>query len=151
MSEHHASVVWSRTSADFTYESYNRAHEMRFKNGAVVLPASSAPEFRGDKARVDPEEAFVASLSSCHMLTFLALCARKRLTVESYEDNAVGMLEKGADGKLWMSRVALRPHVCFASSVTVSRETLAEIHHSAHQECFIANSVKTSVTVESRG
>ena len=90
MSEHHASVVWKRTSADFTYDTYNRAHEVRFKDGAIVLPASSAPAFKGDADRVDPEEAFVASLSSCHMLTFLAICARKRMTVESYEDDAVG-------------------------------------------------------------
>src|SRR5215467_8172024 len=109
MSEHHASVNWKRTSADFTYDTYNRAHEVRFKGGAIVLPSSSAPAFRGDAERVDPEEAFVAALSSCHMLSFLAICARKRLTVESYEDDAVGFLEKRADGKLWMARVTLNP------------------------------------------
>ena len=95
MSEHHAIVVWKRTSADFTYDTYNRTHEVRFKDGAIVLPASSAPAFKGDADLVDPEEAFVGSLSSCHMLTFLAICARKRLTVEIYEDDAVGYLEKG--------------------------------------------------------
>src|ERR1700753_3782567 len=78
MSEHHAGLRWARTSDDFTYDSYNRAHEMRFKDGAIVLAASSAPAFRGDAERVDPEEAYVASLASCHMLTFLAICARKR-------------------------------------------------------------------------
>src|SRR3984957_2832881 len=99
MSVHRAAVRWKRTSADFTYDSYNRAHDVMFKEGVIVLPASSAPAFKGDADRVDPEEAFVASLSSCHMLTFLAICARKRLVVESYEDDASGTLEKGADGK----------------------------------------------------
>ena len=148
MSEHHASVVWKRTSADFTYDSYNRTHEIRFKDGAIVLPASSAPTFKGDADRIDPEDAFVASLSSCHMLTFLAICARKRLTVESYEDDAVGFLEKGANGKLWMARATLRPRVHFATGTVVDEKTLADIHHKSHEECFIANSVKTDVAVE---
>ena len=148
MSEHHASIRWVRSSPDFTYDSYNRAHDMRFKDGAVVLPASSAPAFKGDAERVDPEEAFVASLSSCHMLTFLALCARKRLTVESYEDDAVGHLEKADGGKLWMARVTLRPRVRLAAGSSVDAKTLAEIHHNSHEECFIANSVKTDVAVE---
>ena len=108
MSEHRASIVWRRTSDDFTYDTYNRAHEVRFKGGAIVLPSSSAPMFKGDVERVDPEEAFVASLSSCHMLTFLAICARKRLVLDSYEDDAVGQLEKGENGKLWMAHVTLR-------------------------------------------
>jgi len=151
MSDHHAAVRWTRTSADFNYNSYNRAHEMRFKNGDVVLAASSAPAFKGDGERVDPEEAFVASLSSCHMLTFLAICARKRLTVDAYDDEAVGMLEKGADGKLWMGHVMLRPRVRFAPDIKVDRATLNEIHHLSHEECFIASSVKTDVAVEPRG
>lgn len=148
MSEHQASVVWKRTSADFTYDTYNRAHEVRFKGGAIVLPASSAPTFKGDADRVDPEEAFVGSLSSCHMLTFLAICARKRLTVESYEDIAVGHLEKGEAGKLWMTRATLRPRVRFAPGTRMDDETLADIHHKSHEECFIASSVKTVVAVE---
>lgn len=148
MSEHHASVVWKRASADFTYHTYNRTHEMRFKDGAIVLPASSAPAFKGDADRVNPEEAFVASLSSCHMLTFLAICARKHLTVESYEDDAVGYLEKGQGGKLWMARTTLRPRVRFAAETQVDERTLADIHHKSHEECFIANSVKTDVAVE---
>jgi len=148
MSEHHAAVAWRRKSSDFTYESYNRAHEMRFKGGAIVLPASSAPAFRGDAERVDPEEAYVASLSSCHMLTFLAICARKRLAVETYEDEAVGFLEKGEAGKLWMARVILRPRIRFAPGVKPDAAQLAELHHLAHGQCFIASSVKTEVTVE---
>jgi organic hydroperoxide reductase OsmC/OhrA len=147
MSTHHASVRWSRTSADFTYDSYNRAHEVRFKDGAIVLPASSAAEFKGDAGRVDPEEAFVGSLSSCHMLTFLAICARKRLVVDSYEDDASGVLEKGEGGKLWMAHVTLRPQVRFAAGTKVDRAALESIHHQSHGECFIANSVKTQVSV----
>jgi organic hydroperoxide reductase OsmC/OhrA len=150
MSEHHASIRWKRTSADFTYDSYNRAHEMRFNEGTIVVPASAAPAFKGDIDRVDPEEAFVAALSSCHMLTFLALCARKRLVVDSYDDDAVGVMEKGSDGKLWVSRVTLRPRIRFAAGTSVEPAALAEIHHRAHGECFIANSVKTDVSVETQ-
>ncbi len=147
MSEHQASIIWHRTSADFTYDTYNRAHEVRYKSGAIVVPSSSASEFKGDADRVDPEEAFVAALSACHMLTFLAICARKRITVESYEDDAVGLLEKDG-GKLWMTRVTLKPRVRFASGTEIDAAKLAEIHHKSHEECFIANSVKTDVTVE---
>lgn len=148
MSEHHASVRWARASRDFAYENYNRAHEMRFKSGEIALAASSAPAFRGDADRVDPEEAYVASLSSCHMLTFLAICARKRLTVDSYEDDAVGFLETGENGKLWVSRVTLKPRVRFATGMNVDAQVLAKIHHQSHEECFIANSVKTEIAVE---
>lgn len=147
MSEHHARIVWKRQSADFTYDTYNRAHEVRFKGGEIVLPASSAPSFKGDAERVDPEEAFVASLSSCHMLTFLAICARKRLTVESYEDDAIGYLEKDEKGKLWMARVVLNPDIRFAADSAVDEQTLSKIHHDAHEHCFIASSVKTDVSV----
>ncbi len=147
MTEHHAAVRWMRSSADFTYDSYNRAHDVTFKHGDVVLPGSSNPAFRGDAERVDPEEAYVASLSACHMLTFLAICARKRLTVDSYEDDAVGFMEKGSNGKLWISRVVLHPQVTFAAGTAPDAAALAEIHHLSHGECFIANSVKTDVSV----
>jgi organic hydroperoxide reductase OsmC/OhrA len=148
VAEHHASVIWTRTSPDFTYDTYNRAHEVRYKSGAIVVPSSGAPMFKGDADRVDPEEAFVAALSACHMLTFLAICARKRITVDAYEDDAVGFLEKGENGKLWMTRVTLKPRVRFADGAAVDAAKLADIHHKSHEECFIANSVKTDVTVE---
>jgi organic hydroperoxide reductase OsmC/OhrA len=150
MSCHRAGVRWSRQSADFTYDSYNRAHEMTFKEGAIVLPSSSAPAFKGDADRVDPEEAYVASLASCHMLTFLAICARKRFAIDAYDDDADGALEKGPNGKLWMAHVTLRPRVRFTSGVNIDGATLAELHHLAHAECFIANSVNTDVAVEPR-
>ena len=149
MNEHHATIRWKRTSADYTYDTYNRAHEIAFKDGAVTLAASSAPDFKGEDDRVNPEEAFVAALSSCHMLTFLAICARKRLTVETYDDDAVGFLDRGPSGKLWMARVVLRPRVRFAGAIDDA--TLADLHHKAHENCFIANSVATNVSVEPRG
>jgi len=148
MSEHHASIRWTRTSADFRYDTYNRAHDMMFNNGAIVVPASAAPAFKGDIDRVDPEEAFVAALASCHMLTFLAICARKRIVVDSYEDDAVGIMEKNANGKLWVSRVTLQPRITFAGGTSPSAAVLADIHHQSHEECFIANSVKTNVSVK---
>lgn len=147
MSEHHASVRWRRSSADYTYDTYNRAHDVTFKDGAIVLPGSANIAFKGDADRVDPEEAYVASLSACHMLTFLAICARKRLTVDSYADDAVGIMEKGSNGRLWVSRVTLRPRVIFAAGTAPDAAALADIHHKSHEECFIANSVKTDVSV----
>lgn len=148
MSEHRAALRWKRMTSDFTYQTYNRTHEVLFKDGAVVLPSSSAPEFRGDADRVDPEEAYVASLSGCHMLTFLALCARRRFTLDSYEDEASGWLEKREDGKMWISRVTLRPRVRFSEGTDIAPEELERLHHQAHEECFIANSVKTEVGVD---
>ncbi len=150
MSEHHADVHWVRTSSDFTYDSYNRSHEVRFKKGTVVIPGSAAPEFRGDGKAPDPEEQFVGSLSTCHMLTFLAIAARKRLTVDAYDDEAVGILEKGANGKYWVTRVTLRPRVRFSADINIDRKTLDDLHHRAHEGCFIANSVTTHVSVEPR-
>lgn len=147
MSEHHATISWVRGSSDFTYETYSRAHTWRFPNG-VELDASSAPEYLGSAERVNPEEAFVASLSSCHMLTFLALAARKRLIINSYEDAAFGVLEKNSDGKLAVTRVVLRPAATFASEAALSPEALQQLHEKAHQLCFIANSVRTAVSIE---
>ena len=148
MSEHNVTVHWDRTSATFAYEDYNREHEWQFDGGRTIVQASAAVEFRGKAELVDPEEAFVASLSSCHMLTFLALCAKKRATVESYTDQAVGYLEKNADGRLAITRVVLRPRVTFADGHAPGASVLSEIHETAHRQCFIANSVKTQVSVE---
>lgn len=145
MSEHHATVQWRLRDDDFSYEGYNREHEWVF-GGDVRVPASAAPEFFGRAGHVDPEAALVASLSSCHMLTFLALCARRRLTVESYRDEASGTLEKNDDGRLAVTRVTLRPEVAFRDSAP-DAQTLESLHHKAHEHCFIANSVKTEVTV----
>lgn len=147
MHEYRATTVWKRTSSDFTYETYNRAHDVTFGGGEVV-PWSAAPEFKGEANRVNPEEAFVASLSTCHMLTFLAVAARKRFTIDSYVDEAVGVMEKNAQGKYWVSRVTLRPKVTFTGDRQPSTQEISELHHAAHDNCFVANSVKSEVTVE---
>jgi organic hydroperoxide reductase OsmC/OhrA len=102
----------------------------------------------GTEDCVDPEEAFVASLSACHMLTFLALCTKERLVVESYEDDAVGLLEKNADGNMAITSLTLRPNIVFSVG-DPSQETLDKLHHDAHGMCFIASSVKSEITVES--
>jgi organic hydroperoxide reductase OsmC/OhrA len=145
VTELRASLRWQRTTPDFAYDTYDRSHEVRFGSG-VEIPASAAEEFKGDPKRVNPEEMFVAALSSCHMLTFLAIAARKKLVVDAYEDDASGWLAKNADGKLAMKRVVLRPRVRFAGEV--SAEQLAKLHDKAHENCFIALSVTTDVTIE---
>jgi organic hydroperoxide reductase OsmC/OhrA len=146
MSEHRATIDWQRTSADFTYATYNRAHEWRFK--AVAVPASATKEYRGEEERVNPEEALVAALSSCHMLTFLAVAAKRKLVLDSYHDDAVGVLEKNAEGKLAITRVTLRPKIAWSGGAVVSAADLDKMHHDAHVGCFIAKSVTTKVTVE---
>jgi organic hydroperoxide reductase OsmC/OhrA len=147
MSEHQATISWDRGSDDFSYEAYSRDHIWEFENGAKI-EASAAPEFHGSPENVDPEEAYVAALSSCHMLTFLAIAARRRFVVDSYTDSAVGYLEKNAYGKLAVTRVVLRPKVSFAKEACPSSEEIQRLHHLAHAECFIANSVQTSISVE---
>jgi organic hydroperoxide reductase OsmC/OhrA len=149
MSEHRAQISWQRGGVDFGYETYSRDHDWRFGAGPS-LRASAAPEYRGSAALPNPEEALVAALSSCHMLTFLAIAARKGLTVDAYDDEAVGHLEKNAEGRLAVTRVVLRPRVRFAGAAP-DAATLAALHESAHRGCFIANSVKTDVRVEPPG
>jgi len=147
MSEYRVTVSWRRQSAGFTYEEYNREHTWSFDAG-IQVRASAAPAFRGKLDCVDPEEAFVAALSSCHMLTFLAIASRKRLVVDSYEDDAVGYMEKNAEGKLAVTRVILRPRIKFSGPEAPTGDQLAKLHEHSHHECFIANSVLTEVTVE---
>jgi organic hydroperoxide reductase OsmC/OhrA len=147
MSEHTANIAWKRTSDDFSYDAYSRDHTWSFPSGDVVR-ASAAPAYLGAENRVDPEEAFVAALSSCHMLTFLAIAARKRMIVDDYSDHAVGFMEKNDGGKLAVTRVVLHPDVRFSGDRIPTDEQLAKMHHLAHQECFIANSVTTRITIE---
>lgn len=146
MSEHKATISWSRGAPEFSYETYTRDHSWRF-DGGVQVAASAAPSYKGSPACVDPEEAFVAALSSCHMLTFLALAARKRFVIDGYDDEAIGFLEKNADGKLAITRVELRPKIRFGGDEQPSADEIERLHHLAHEHCFIANSVKTEVTV----
>lgn len=145
MHEHRASVTWRRESETFDYPSYNRSHYWRFESG-ITLPASAAPRFLGTPDCVDPEEAFVAAISSCHMLTFLAICSRKRILVDAYTDNAVGFMEENAQGKLAITRVHLAPDIRFGPNPP-TQEAIRKIHRLSHQECFIANSVSTEIVV----
>ncbi|SRR6266536_2986719 len=145
MSEHVVDVSWSRGENEFTYDTYSRDHEWRF-DGGITLPASANPKYLGTPGPVDPEEAFVAALSSCHMLTFLAIAARKRLVVDAYDDHAVGVMAKNEQGRLAITHVTLHPKIVWAGPEP-DAETLERLHHRAHVECFIANSVTTSVTV----
>ncbi len=147
MSEHHATVEWERTTDGFDYDEYNREHQLLFDEPIVVV-GSAAPEFKGKSPSVDPEQAFVASLSACHMLTFLAIASKKRIGVLSYTDNAVGYLEKNEDGKLCITRVMLRPVITFEDGVEMDPDALTRLHERAHDNCFIANSVLTEVVVE---
>lgn len=149
MSEHVATIAWKRETESFAYDHYNRAHEWSF-DGGVTVPGSASPLYKGDADRVDPEEAFVAALSSCHMLTFLAIAARKKLVVDAYEDRAVGHMDKNAEGKIAITSVDLHPHIVFAPGVEVDAATLKKMHHDAHEHCFVANSVKTLVIVHSK-
>jgi len=150
MSTYTATVRWTRDpSTDFAKGQYSRAHEWAFDGGAVV-PASPSPHVVpapwSDQAGVDPEEAFVASLASCHMLFFIDFARRDGWIVDEYVDEAEGVIEKRADGKMWMSRLTLHPRVsCGGEEPDVS--ALADLHHRAHDACFIANSVTTEVTV----
>jgi organic hydroperoxide reductase OsmC/OhrA len=151
MSEHTATIAWARGAGEaFIDNRYSRAHRWTF-DGGVTVPASSSPQAvkvpLSDPAAVDPEEAFVASLSSCHMLWFLSLAARKGFLIESYVDNAVGRLERDAEGRMAITRVTLRPAIQFGGTRHPTPEELRALHDSAHHECFVANSVKTLVTV----
>ena len=151
MSIYTATVRWSRDGAEgFATGQYSRAHEWAFDGGAVV-PASASPHIVpapfSDAAGVDPEEAFVASLSSCHMLFFLDFARRAGFVIDAYVDDAEGVLEKGADGRMAMTRVTLRPRVEWSGDAP-DAAALADLHHKAHEACFIANSVTSEVVVD---
>ena len=146
MYEHKVTLKWERGRAEFSYQKYPRDHTWIF-DGGHRMTATAAPAYLGNPANVDPEEAFVAALSSCHMLTFLAIACKEKFVLDSYEDEAVGHMEKNADGKLAITRVELRPKITWSGDRRPSAEELEKMHHSAHENCFIANSVKTDVTV----
>lgn len=148
LSEHIATVEWCREGAAFTDQRYPRAHRWSFDGGAVVHASASpavVPEPLSDPTAVDPEEAFVAALSSCHMLWFLSLAAGKGWVVESYRDEAVGRMGRGADGRLAITTVDLRPAVAFAARDAPAPAEVAAAHHEAHERCFLASSVKSLV------
>ena len=148
MSEHKATIIWSRGGKDFGYKSYSRDHLWRFDNG-VEVPASATPSYLGNPQRVDPEAAFVAALSSCHMLTFLALASNKGFVVDSYEDHAVGSPGEERRRASSPSRASsCKPRIVFsAGAKQPAAADLEWLHDKAHKECFIANSVTTEVKV----
>jgi organic hydroperoxide reductase OsmC/OhrA len=146
MSEHRVTVHWNHQNTPFTYKEYARDHVWKFDGGGEVQ-ASAAPQYLGTDALVDPEQAFVAALSSCHMLTFLSLAARDGLVVDDYEDDAVGLMARNADKRLAITRVVLRPKITWGGEPP-SAEQLDTLHENAHKHCFIANSVRTEITVE---
>jgi organic hydroperoxide reductase OsmC/OhrA len=148
VSEHRAHIQWTKATESFLYEDYNRDHTWDFPKSSMVIEASAAPKYKGSPQRVDPEEALVASISSCHMLTFLAICSRRGIIVERYDDDAIGWLEPNEQRRLAITRVILKPNVTFASGHRPDIATLAEIHEESHEKCFIANSVKTAITVD---
>jgi organic hydroperoxide reductase OsmC/OhrA len=151
MAEYSATVEWERAGAKFVDNRYSRGHAWEF-DGGVRVPASSSPHVvplpYSIPAAVDPEEAFVASLSSCHMLWFLSIAAKRGFTVDQYRDAAVGTMGRNAAGKEVMLEVRLRPAVTFAGERIPSSDEHAALHHDAHEECYIANSVTTTVRCE---
>src|SRR3954447_25458844 len=150
--EYRAHVTWKRADdAKFTDQRYSRAHEWSF-DGGITVPASSSPHSvrlpYSVVEAVDPEEALVAALASCHMLTFLYVAAKQGFVVDNYADDAVGEMSKNERGKLWMSKVTLLPLITFMGDKRPSPAQFDELHHLAHEECYIANSVKSEVVVQ---
>ena len=151
MSHYTAQLLWQREGADFTGNRYSRRHTISFDGGAQMLASSSphvVPVPLSDPAGVDPEEGFVASLASCHMLWFLSIAAKAGYTVDRYSDAAEGVMARNAAGKMAMTQVTLRPQAAFSGERRPTREQLETLHHRAHEECYIANSVTSDVRCE---
>ncbi len=151
MATYTAEISWQRNGEDFLGNRYSRRHEMRFDGGAVVTGSSSpqvVPLPMSDALAVDPEEAFVASLSSCHMLWFLSIAGKHKFCVDRYVDAASGVMARNADGKMAMTLVTLRPAVTFSGEKLPTRADTDALHHEAHEACYIASSVKTEVRCE---
>jgi organic hydroperoxide reductase OsmC/OhrA len=146
MSEHTVSLEWSRDTPDFMYDTYSRSHTISFGTVGKVC-GSAAPEFHGDPRCLDPEQAFVMALASCHMLTFLAIACKKGFIVDRYTDKASGELGKNAIGKMAMIKVELRPEVVFGGTMVPTDEEFSMLHDRAHSGCIIANSIASCVKV----
>jgi organic hydroperoxide reductase OsmC/OhrA len=150
MSEHRATISWIRTSPDFLKGKYSREHIWRF-DGGLTMPASSSPAVvpqpYSNPAHVDPEEAFVAAVSSCHMLSYLYLAYKQGFQVDSYEDEAVGVMKQNQRGVPWVSTVTLHPQIAYSGDKLPTPADEEHLHHLAHEQCFIANSIKTDVMV----
>jgi organic hydroperoxide reductase OsmC/OhrA len=151
MSEHVATIRWQRGDADFLAGKFSRVHTWSFDGGAS-LEASAAPSVVPAQftsaAAVDPEEALVASAASCHMLTFLYFAYKQGFEIDRYEDQAVGLMTKGANGVPWVSTITLRPKIVYGGDKKPTAEQEKRLHHDAHEKCFIANSVKSEIKVQ---
>jgi organic hydroperoxide reductase OsmC/OhrA len=151
MGSYEASIHWQRGAATFTDNRYSRAHTWRF-DGGLMVPASSSPQVLpvplSVAENVDPEEAFVAALSSCHMLFYLSIAAKRGYVIDDYQDRAIGWLEKNENGDLAMTRVSLRPQVTYHGEQQPSQDLERVMHEEAHRRCFLANSVTTLVDVQ---
>ncbi|TAM25003.1 MAG: OsmC family peroxiredoxin [Candidimonas sp.] len=151
MAEYVVEVSWTRNGQNFSGKKYSRKHTLRFDGGAEIQ-ASSSPHFVpapwSDTTAVDPEELFVSSLSSCHMLWFLSIAAKQGFCIDRYLDNAAGVMGENAEGNWAMTQVTLKPAVSFSGEKIPSKAQIESMHHEAHEECFIANSVKTDVRCE---
>lgn len=153
MSHYTANVRWARGGALFTDQRYSREHTWHFDGGSLVAASASpqvVPVPMSAEFAVDPEEAFVASLSSCHMLWFLSIAAKRGYLVDSYDDEAVGVMEKNASGQLAITVVTLRPLAMFGGEKVPDPATVVALHHAAHEQCFIAHSVRSEVRIEPR-
>ena len=152
MSEYYATIKWQRQSDEkFNDNKYSRAHSWEFDGGQIVKASSSphvVPLPYSVEANVDPEEAFIASISSCHMLFFLSIAAKRRYTIESYSDAATGIMQLDKDKKMSMTDVTLNPQIVFLGEKKPTKEQIDKIHHQAHTQCFIANSVKTKIHIK---
>jgi organic hydroperoxide reductase OsmC/OhrA len=151
MQEFEAKLVWQRGAQPFTDQRYSRAHEWIF-DGGLHVPASSSPLSvplpMSEAANLDPEEALVAAVSSCHMLFFLSIAAQRGFVVDDYRDHALGIMDRNAEGKMAMTRITLRPAIAFSGARQPGAAELDAIHHAAHDQCYIANSIKADVVVE---
>ena len=151
MHKYEAEISWRREGESFTNNRYSRGHQWSFDGGVKIMASSSplsVPVPYSVVEAVDPEEALVAAAASCHMLWFLSITATHGYVVESYVDNAVGIMEKNAEGKIAITRITLRPRIEFSGDRSPSAEELQSLHHQAHDECFIANSLKSEIVIE---
>jgi organic hydroperoxide reductase OsmC/OhrA len=152
MSEYTAKILWQRDSKEeFIDNKYSRAHQWNFDGGATVAASPSphiVPLPYSVEENIDPEEAFIASLSSCHMLFFLQIAAKRKFIVDKYVDQAIGVMDKDSNGKTSITKVTLRPYVKFSGGKYPTIQQLEKMHHQSHEQCFLANSVKTEIVTE---
>ncbi|PJZ71145.1 osmotically inducible protein OsmC [Leptospira perolatii] len=146
MSEHKIRINWQKGTEEFTYETYDRTHEISFEGGRKIL-ASATSTYFGKAEYANPEELITAALCSCHLLTFLAVAARKKFTILQYSDAAVATLEKNPEGKLSIVKIDLYPRTKFSSDKVPDMEELRSLHELSHKNCFIGNSIKSQVVI----